>query len=65
MSEVMGRAYFNARGAKALQLAQKAKDSQIAEIHHRMAKSYFELAELAPEESSLPNLSAEQLGKSK
>lgn len=65
MSEVMGRAYFNARGAKALQLAQKAKDSQIAEIHHRMAKSYFELAELTPEESLMPTLSAERLGQSK
>ncbi len=65
MSEVMGRAYFNARGAKALQLAQKAKDSQIAKIHHRMANSYFELAELAPEEGSLPTPSNEQLGQSK
>lgn len=65
MSEVIGRAYYYARGAKALELAQKARDSEIAEIHQRMAKSYFELAELAPDDDPLLSSPQGERGRSK
>lgn len=52
MPEQTGRAFYNARGAKALELANQTKDPEMAAIHHRTAKSYFELAELSPEDNS-------------
>jgi hypothetical protein len=51
MSEQTGRAFYNARGARALELASQTKDPEMAAIHHRTAKSYFELAELTPEDN--------------
>lgn len=65
MSEVIGRAFYNARGARALELAKKAKNTEIAGIHQRMAKSYFELAELTPEDSGPQSLPDEGRGQSK
>lgn len=42
------RAYYVARAAKALRLAEAATDPEIAAIHRRMAESYLELEQLTP-----------------
>jgi hypothetical protein len=49
MPELNDRAYYAARAAKALKLAEAASDPELAAIHRRMAESYRELVELTPE----------------
>lgn len=63
MSEVIGRAYYNTRAVRALELAKKAINPEIADIHNRMAKSYFELAEMSPDDSRQSHLSQEGTGR--
>lgn len=65
MSEVAGRAHYNARGIRSLELANKTKDPERAEIYNQMAKSYFELAELSPDDCKPQSSPEERTGEGK
>ena len=48
MPEVNERTYYAQRALNAARLAELADDPKVAAIHHGMAASYLELAEMTP-----------------